>query len=138
MPHDGRPHDHNHDHAGHLRSCLPGVDRAEALQALAEQFIEGFQAAPDKTAYLRLAGVPFERPCRAGPTAQKLVDVALRTAWQVGAASPAFGARALSYQPFPGAMVRERANMAFVYVSLDVREEVDLRDFLAAHPAAAG
>ena len=132
MPHDivdGHiGHNHSHDH---LHSHLPPEDAAAELQVLATQFIDGFIQAADKTAYLRLAGVPFERPGKAGATALKLVDVSLATEWQVGTASPSFGSRELSYLPFPGEMVRERTNMALVYVSSDEKSLLDIRDFLS-------
>ena len=63
-------------------------------------------------------------------TVFKLVDVQLTTEWQVGTASPSFGSRELSYLPYPGEMVTERTNMAFVYVSIDTKELIDLRRFL--------
>jgi len=131
MPHDivnGHiGHNHSHDH---LHSHLPPEDAAAELQVLATQFIDGFVKAADKTSYLRLAGVPFERPGAGGDTALKLVDVELRTEWQVGTASPSFGSRELSYLPFPGEMVRERTNMCLVYVSMDEKSTLDIRDFL--------
>ena len=134
MPHDA-PHDHahhGHNHPqDHLHSHLPPEDAAADLQVLATQFIDGFVQAADKTAYLRLAGVPFERPGRGGATALKLVDVSLTTEWQVGTASPSFGSRELSYLPFPGEMVRERTNMALIYVSMDEKTLLDVRDFLS-------
>ncbi|SLN36470.1 hypothetical protein ROJ8625_01641 [Roseivivax jejudonensis] len=136
MPHDHAGPGHNHAHGtDHLHSHVDGGDAAEDLQVLATQFIDGFVAARDKTSYLRLAGVPFERPGRDGAAALKLVDVDLRTEWQVGTASPSFGSRELSYLPFPGEMVRERTNMGFVYVSLDEKVTVDLRDVLAERQA---
>jgi hypothetical protein len=49
----------------------------------------------------------------------------------VGTASPSFGTRELSYLPFPGEMIAERTNMGFVYVSMDEKKVVDLRDFMA-------
>ncbi len=52
--------------------------------------------------YLRLAGVPLEKPGRGGGPSLKLVDVKLTTEWQVGTASPSFGSRELSYLPYPG------------------------------------
>ena len=52
----------------------------------------------------------------------------------MGTASPSFGSRELSYLPFPGEMIDERTNLAFVYVSSERREEVDLRTFLAERP----
>lgn len=140
MPHDHgpdghhhhhHPHDHNHPHdADHLHSHMHVEDGAADLQVLAAQFIDGFVQAKDKTSYLKLAGVPFQRPGRAGATALKLVDVELKTDWQVGTASPSFGSRELSYLPFPGEMVRERTNMALIYVSMDEKSSLDLRDFL--------
>lgn len=74
MPHDHphhhhhdhghhHPHDHNHPHdADHLHSHMHHHDEAADLQVLAAQFIDGFVKAADKTSYLKLAGVPFERP----------------------------------------------------------------------------
>ena len=132
MPHDivsGHVgHNHGHDH---LHSHLPPEDEVAELQVLATQFIDGFVQAADKTAYLRLAGVPFERPGAGGTTALKLVDVALSTEWQVGTASPSFGSRELSYLPFPGEMVKERTNMSLIYVSMDEKSVLDIRQFLS-------
>lgn len=133
MPHDivNGHIGHNHAHGEHLHSHMDAADQAAELQVLTAQFIDGFQQASDKTAYLRLAGVPLERPGKSGPTAQKLVDVRLTTEWQVGTAAPSFGTRELSYLPFPGAMVSERTNMHLVYVSIDEKSDLDIRDFLA-------
>lgn len=132
MPHDivnGQiGHNHAHDH---LHSHLPPEDEAAELQVLATQFIDGFVQAADKTAYLRLAGVPFERAGSGGAGTLKLVDIELKTEWQVGTASPSFGSRELSYLPFPGEMVSERTNMALVYVSLEEKQLWDIRDFLS-------
>ncbi|MEM8871834.1 MAG: hypothetical protein AAGE38_15640 [Pseudomonadota bacterium] len=137
MPHDD-PHNahahpgsgHNHPEFDHLHSHMDPSDDAAALKTLATQFIDGFVQAADKTSYLRLAGVPFERPGAGGAKTLKLVDVQLRTEWQVGTASPSFGSRELSYLPFPGEMVTERTNMALVYVSMDEKDTLDIRDFL--------
>lgn len=129
--HHHHPHDHNHDHGpDHLHSHMESADRAADLQVLATQFIDGFQQAKDKQAYLKLAGVPLEITPGDGP-ALKLVDVQLTTEWQVGTASPSFGSAELSYLPFPGEMITERTNMSFVYVSMRDKRMVDLRDFLA-------
>lgn len=130
-------HDHEHGRgdnapAPHLHSHLHDADEAADLQVLATQFIEGWRSAPDKAAYLRIAGVPTEIADADGGPALKLVDLRLTTEWQVGTAGPAFGSRELSYLPFPGEMISERTNLAFVYVSLDGTREVDLRDFLKA------
>ncbi|BDW84142.1 MULTISPECIES: hypothetical protein [Roseicyclus] len=128
-------HGHNHAHADHLHSHLTPEDAAADLQVLTAQFIDGFVNARDKAAYLRLAGVPLERPGKAGRGALKLVDVELRTEWQVGTASPSFGSRELSYLPFPGEMIRERTNMALVYVSMEEKDLLDIRDFLSGRMA---
>jgi len=130
MPHDHAAHGHNHAGPWHLQSHMPGEDRAAEIQVLARQFIDGFRAAADKAAYLSLAGVPREIDGGDGPS-MKLVDVRIETEWQVGTASPSFGSRELSYLPFPGPMIAERENMVFVYVSLDDKRLVDLREILA-------
>lgn len=131
MPHDHHhhPHDHNHAHSDHLHSHMHEADDAAEMQVLATQFIDGFREAKDKMSYLRLAGVPLERPDGNGP-GLKLVDVQLTTEWQVGTAAPSFGSRELSYLPFPGEMITERTNLHFVYVSLARKSLMDLRDFL--------
>ncbi len=126
---------HNHPQGGPLASHLHNADAAAELQVLTTQFIDGFREAKDKTAYLRIAGVPFELGDDQGGPSLKLVDVELRTEWQVGTASPSFGTRELSYLPYPGSMVTERTNMGFVYVSLSRKETVDLRAFLLAREA---
>ena len=138
MPHDHHDHDHahhghghNHAQGDHLHSHMHDHDDAADLQVLAVQFIEGFLQANDKASYLKLAGVPFERPSKDGRKALKLIDVELKTDWQVGTASPSFGSRELSYLPFPGEMVRERTNMSLIYVSMDEKSVLDVRDFLS-------
>lgn len=130
--HDHAPHwhGHNHAHGDHMHSHMHEHDEAADLQVLAAQFIDGFLQASDKTSYLKLAGVPFERPTKDGAKALKLIDVELKTDWQVGTASPSFGSRELSYLPFPGEMVQERTNMSLIYVSMDERSTLDIRDFL--------
>ncbi|TDL90450.1 hypothetical protein [Meridianimarinicoccus aquatilis] len=139
MPHDHAPSGadhhhgagHNHAHGDHLHSHGKPDDAASDLQVLTAQFIDGFVQAADKSAYLRLAGVPFERPGVGGKTALKLVDVQLSTEWQVGTAAPSFGSRELSYLPYPGEMVRERTNMSLIYVSMDEKSPLDIRQFLS-------
>jgi hypothetical protein len=141
MPHDyqevtGRPgwdapsHGHNRAHGEHLESHMPPEDAASELQVLTAQFIDGFIQAADKTSYLRLAGVPFERPGIGGARVLKLVDVELKTEWQVGTASPSFGSHELSYLTFPGEMVHARTNLGLVYVSMDEKTVLDIRQFL--------
>ncbi len=140
MPHDisGGHVGHNHAQAEHLHSHIAPEDAAAELQVLTAQFIDGFVTAKDKSAYLRLAGVPLERPGKAGASSLKLVDVKLTTEWQVGTASPSFGSRDLSYLPFPGEMIRDRTNMALIYVSMDEKDEMDIRDFFATQERTHG
>lgn len=130
------PLDHNHAEADHLHSHLRQDDAAADTQVLTDQFIDGFVAAKDKMAYLRIAGVPLEIKDPAGGPSMKLVDVNLSTEWQVGTASPSFGSKELSYLPYPGEMVTERTNLEFVYVSLNAKTAVDLRTFISGKIAA--
>lgn len=125
---------HNHHAARHLHSHIDEGDAAAEVAAVAAQFVEGFAQASDKAAFLRLAGVPLEVEGDGPPL--KLVDVRLTTAWQVGTASPSFGRRELTYLPYPGSMIAPRTDMALVYVSLEERREVDLRDFLRSRDGA--
>lgn len=122
---------HNHAHPDHLHSHMDDADEAAELQTLTAQFIDGFVKAEDKMSYLRLTGAPLELPGKDGAPSVKLVDVQLKTEWQVGTASPSFGSPELSYLPFPGEMVTERVNMSLIYVSLTERREVDLRHWLS-------
>ncbi|MEM1048369.1 MAG: hypothetical protein AAGL24_19620 [Pseudomonadota bacterium] len=131
--HDHGPgHNHAPDGAGHLHSHVHGsadANRAEELKVLAEAFVDGFRKADDKTAYLRLAGIPFDLDGTDG-LKMHLVDAAITSNWQIGTASPAFGSRELVYMPFPGSMVAERESMVLTYVSLTERRDVDVREFL--------
>ena len=139
MPHDivnGHVgHNHSHD-ADHLHSHMHQKDEAADVQVLTDQFIDGFVAARDKMAYLKIAGVPLEIDDPEGGPSMKLVDVQLTTEWQVGTASPSFGSTELSYLPYPGEMVTERTNLGFVYVSLRAKSTTDLRTFISAKVAA--
>ncbi|MEL6977471.1 MAG: hypothetical protein AAGM38_02185 [Pseudomonadota bacterium] len=143
MPHDHPSHPHPAGHNGpsdpahHLHSHMTPEDEAAELQALSAQFIEGFAAASDKAAFLRIAGVPLEIESETGGAKLKLVDVSVTSQWQVGAASPAFGSAELAYLPYPGEMIRERTNCALTYVSLTERRDMDLRAFLSAGRAGA-
>lgn len=134
MPHDIIGGHIGHNHADdHLHSHLKPEDEAADLQLLCDQFIDGFRSAGDKASYLRIAGIPSEMACAEGGPSLKLVDVEIRSAWQVGTASPSFGSAELSYLAYPGEMISERVNMAFVYVSTRRRAELDLRDHLQKH-----
>lgn len=124
---------HNHAHADHLHSHVHGQSdaaHAQELKVLSTSFVEGFRTAEDKTSYLRLSGIPFQRPGADGLTLN-LVDATIISNWQVGTACPAFGSRELAYLPFPGPMVEARETMNFVYVSLTERADMDLLTLLS-------
>lgn len=130
--HDHSGVGHNHAESDHLHSHVHGqseADHAEELKVLSTSFVEGFRAAEDKTSYLRLSGIPFQRKGSDGLTLN-LVDATIVSNWQVGTASPAFGSRELAYLPFPGPMVEARETMNFVYVSLTERADIDLLTLL--------
>jgi hypothetical protein len=136
-------HDHHHPHthhghnggpSDHLHSHLHGHavhESAEELKVLTGAFVDGFRRAEDKTSYLRLAGIPFQRPGTDGLTLH-LVDASIVANWQIGTASPAFATRELAYLPFPGSMVTSRETMMLTYVSLTERADVDIVQVLAA------
>lgn len=135
----GQGHDHGHNHPPdhrHLHShphadphaAAPGQARDDA-SLLADALMEGFEAAEDKPSFLRMARIPSHLHGEGGEVL-RLVDVELRYAYQVGTASPAFNAEELVYLPFPASMIRERADMVFVYVSLRGRRDVDLREMV--------
>ena len=89
------------------------LDREEEA-AVEAAFIAAFRQAPDKRAFLVLAGVPVTLP---GRPEFKLVEVKLTDRVRVGSVSPGFGTRELSYQPLPGALVAQSTHLRFVYVS---------------------
>ena len=91
--------------------------------------MEGFDGAADKASFLRMARIPQHLHGADGSTL-RLVDVELRYAYQIATASPAFNAEELVYLPFPASMIRERATMVFVYVSLRERRDVDLLEMV--------
>ena len=131
---------HNHQGTDHLHSHPHGEsakERTDELQTLSSSFIDGFRAAEDKTSFLRISGVPFQRPGPDGLT-MSLVDAEIVSRWQIGTASPAFASRELNYMPFPGSMVSERESMRFTYVSLTNRADIDLLEILQTRFPADG
>ncbi len=106
----------------------------EERKALEDAFIAGFRDAPDKRAFLDLAGIPLAIDVP-GARGLRLLEVRLGDRYRVGAAAPGFGTRELSYQPLPGALVTRSTTLAFVYVSADSVREFSLEE---ARDAAAG
>ena len=125
------PPDHQHLHS-HLhdgpQTAQPGKRRDDD-DLLADALMEGFDNAEDKASFLRMARIP-QHLHGADGALLRLVDVELRYAYQVATASPAFNAEELVYLPFPASMIRERATMVFVYVSLRERRDVDLSEMV--------
>lgn len=126
------PPDHRHLHShphGDPQAAAPGTPRNDD-DLMADALMEGFDAAEDKPSFLRMARIPDHLH---GPGGEllRLVDVEMRYAYQVGTASPAFNADELVYLPFPASLVRERADMAFVYVSLRSRRDVGLAEMVS-------
>ena len=130
------PLGHNHPpEQEHLHSHPHGEPPAAAGRSqdddslLADALMDGFDAAEDKASFLRMARIPAQLPGRDGEVL-RLVDVELRRAYQVATASPGFNAQDLVYLPFPASMIRERATMVFVYVSLRERRDLDLGEMV--------
>ncbi len=129
------PLGHNHPpEQEHLHSHPHGEPPAAGRSRdddslLADALMEGFDAAEDKASFLRMARIPAQLPGREVDPL-RLVDVELRRAYQVATASPGFNAQDLVYLPFPASMIRERATMVFVYVSLRERRDVDLGEMI--------
>lgn len=119
--------EHLHSHP-HGEPAAAGRSRDDD-SLLADALMEGFDAADDKASFLRVARIPSQLPGREGEVL-RLVDVELRRAYQVATASPGFNAQDLVYLPFPASMIRERATMVFVYVSLRERRDVDLGEMV--------
>jgi hypothetical protein len=125
------PPDHRHLHShphGDPQAAAPGTPRGDD-DLVADALMEGFDAAADKPSFLRMARIP-DHLHGPGGEVLRLVDVELRYAYQVGTASPAFNAAELVYLPFPAGLVRERADMVFVYVSLRSRRDVGLAEMV--------
>ena len=125
------PPDHRHLHShphGDPQAAAPGAARDDD-DLVAGALMEGFDAAADKPSFLRMARIP-DHLHGPGGEVLRLVDVELRYAYQVGTASPAFNATELVYLPFPAGLVRERADMVFVYVSLRSRRDVGLAEMV--------
>jgi hypothetical protein len=125
------PPDHRHLHShphGDPQAAAPGAARDDD-GLVADALMEGFDAAADKPSFLRMARIP-DHLHGPGGEVLRLVDVELRYAYQVGTASPAFNAAELVYLPFPAGLVRERADMVFVYVSLRSRRDVGLGEMV--------
>jgi len=118
---------HSHPHS-HPHAPAPGRDRDDD-RLLADALMEGFKTAEDKASFLRMARIPLHLHGEDGDVL-RLVDVELRSAYQVATASPGFNSGDLVYLPFPSNMIRERADMVFVYVSLKARRDVDLTEMV--------
>lgn len=120
-------HLHSHPHDRPAAATTGELRDDDAL--LADALMDGFDAAEDKASFLRMASIPFRLDAADGQSLQ-LVDVELRYAYQVATASPGFNGGELIHLPFPASMIRERATMVFVYVSLQERRDIDLAEMI--------
>ena len=120
-------HLHSHPHDRPAAATTGELRDEDAL--LADALMDGFDAAEDKASFLRMASIPFRLDAADGQSLQ-LVDVELRYAYQVATASPGFNGGELIHMPFPASMIRERATMVFVYVSLQERRDIDLSEMI--------
>lgn len=102
-----------------------GPEHDEAAKRLEQAFIDGFRAAADKQAFLRLTGIPFDLGARGEP-ALKLVEVRIEEVWTVGAVSPGFGSVELAHHPLPAEMIKRGTRVVLEYVSQAERRTVPL------------
>ncbi len=89
---------------------------AEDLAALEQAFVQGFRAAPDRQAFLRLAGIPFVRSLADGTTAC-LVAVRMLSETTVGTVAPGFAGGDLVHHPLPDSMMGAMESVIFRYRS---------------------
>lgn len=104
-----------------------GHHEDESAARLEAAFVQGFQAAMDKQAFLRLAGIPFDL-ASAGEPGFKLVEVHIAENWTVGAVSPSFGGADLTHHPLPASMIENARVLSFVYVSAATSRSLSLAD----------
>ena len=120
-PHDHHGAGHSHEPPAHSPAHTHDTEQERLLE---QAFIQGFRAAADKRAFLELAGIPWE--IREAGAVYRLMQVALNQCYEVGAAGPGFGGGDLVHHPLPGAMVRERHELRFIYLSIGGRAEFTL------------
>lgn len=101
----------------------------EEESLLEEAFAEGFRAAADKLAFLRLARVPAELDTPGG-LGLKLVEVRFEACHAVGTASPGFGSRELVYHPLPGRLITATTRLRFRYLSAEGVTDLTLAEAL--------
>ena len=94
-------------------------------------FVEGYRAAQDKLAYLRLTHIPFEMPADPDSDSDSrmhLRSVEIDEVFEVGSITPAFGTNRLMHQLYPHAMVECRRSLKFRYVHRGGTVEKSLRE----------
>jgi len=143
------PHDHPHHHIEpRLEPPGPGHNgarrQATAWQApvssegttsaaesdfdlVEKSFCELALMANDATSFLRLAGVSFVTRRGDGPVL-RLLSYRIEHEAEVGAIAPGFAADDPVYHPLPGARVKRRQRLWFVYHSAEGLQELSLAE----------
>ncbi len=103
----------------------------ETYHRMEDMFAEGYRAAQDKLAYLRLAHIPFEMPVDPdsdSDTRMHLIGVQIDEVFEVGSVTPAFGTNRLMHQMYPDQLVKCRTSLRFRYVHRGGAAEKSLRE----------
>ena len=103
----------------------------DTYHRLEDMFAEGYRAAQDKLAYLRLAHIPFEMPMDPDSDSDSrmhLRSVQIDEVFEVGSVTPAFGTNRLMHQMYPHALVECLRSLKFRYVHHDGAVVKSLRE----------
>lgn len=94
---------------------------------LEHAFVDGFRTAPDKQAFLHLAGIPYELEAEGAP-GLKLVEIRIDEIYEVGSVTRGFDSQELVHHPLPTEMIHSHTGLTFVYVSTTERRELRFAD----------
>ena len=120
----------------HRATKRPGSE----IKILEQAFIDGFQAADDPQAFLRLSRIPMHLHGLADEKRDTsyLVDVRIETACEVGTASRGFATTDLMYHPLPREMTKRRQCVVFVYIGNEGTHEIGFAELMGAPKPAGG
>ena len=99
----------------------------EGLHLMEHAFIDGFRSAPDKQAFLLMAGIPYALD-RGDAPGLKLVEVRIDETFEVGSVGRGFGSSDLVHNALPAEMIARRSDLKFVYVAADELRVVTFAD----------
>ena len=101
----------------------------DTYHRLEDTFVDGYRAAQDKLAFLRLSNIPFDLVVEPGSDVKMhLKCVRIEEAFEVGSVTPAFGSKRLVHHMNPHELVKHRESLRFVYVHRDGEVEKSLRE----------